>query len=137
MCTSVTDRRQTTDGWATAYSEREHEFTFTKNEVFRISLLLKILFNYLVFGALNVSNKSSAVTEMGDRLATTDMGRKWGLLCPFSWVELGPHLTQCHLAEVYRPTKWHLDPFSRLAITDMGQKLGGCALLGKGSWVSI
>jgi len=29
-CTSVTDRRQT-DGRATAYSEREHEFTFAKN----------------------------------------------------------------------------------------------------------
>jgi len=24
-------RRQTTDGWATAYSEREREFTFAKN----------------------------------------------------------------------------------------------------------
>jgi len=24
------------------------------------------------------SNKSSAVAEMGDRLATIDMGRKWG-----------------------------------------------------------
>jgi len=29
-CTSVTDN-QTTDGWATAYSEREREFTFAKN----------------------------------------------------------------------------------------------------------
>jgi len=36
-------------------------------------------------------NKSSAVAEMGDRLATTDMGRKVGL-CAFLG-ELGPHLT--------------------------------------------
>jgi len=31
---SVTDRqtdRRTTDGWATAYSKCEHEFTFSKN----------------------------------------------------------------------------------------------------------
>jgi len=27
----------------------------------------------------------------------------------------------------YLRTKWHLDPFSRLATTDMGRKLGGCA----------
>jgi len=41
------------------------------------------------------SNKNSAVAEMGDRLATIDMGRKvGGLLCPFLG-ELGPHLTQC------------------------------------------
>jgi len=40
-------------------------------------------------------------------------------------------------AEAYLRTKWHLDPSSRLAATDMGQKLGGglCPLYG--SWVSI
>jgi len=38
----------------------------------------------------------SAVAEMGDRLATTDMDRKWGL-CPFGVGELSPHLTQCLL----------------------------------------
>jgi len=32
-CTSVTDHKQTdTDGRATAYSEREREFTFAKNQ---------------------------------------------------------------------------------------------------------
>ena len=32
-------------------------------------------------------------------------------------------------AEVYLHTKWHLDPSSRLATIDLGQKLGGwCAL---------
>ena len=43
-------------------------------------------------------NKSSAVAEMGDRVATIDMGRKEGeLLCPFQGAggELGPDLTQC------------------------------------------
>jgi len=32
-------------------------------------------------------NKSSAVAEMGDHLATIDMGRKVGerLLCPYTW----------------------------------------------------
>ena len=37
--------------------------------------------------------KSSAVAEMGDRLATVDMGQQWVLLCRF----MGPHLTQCPL----------------------------------------
>jgi len=31
-CTSVTDDKQTTDGRATAYSEREREFAFAKND---------------------------------------------------------------------------------------------------------
>jgi len=49
-------------------------------------------------------NKSSAVAEMGDCLATKDMGQKVGMaavtvLCPFSWGELGPHLTQCRLGQ--------------------------------------
>jgi len=30
-CTSVTDDRRQTDRRVTAYSEREHEFTFAKN----------------------------------------------------------------------------------------------------------
>jgi len=42
-------------------------------------------------------DKSSAVAEIGDRLATIGMGRKVvaAMPPPFSWVELGPHLTQC------------------------------------------
>ena len=32
-------------------------------------------------------------------------------------------------AEAYLPTKWHLDPSSRLATTDMGRKLGGAVPL--------
>jgi len=38
----------------------------------------------------------SAVAEMGDRLATKDMGRKLGAMLSV-WGELGPHLTQCGL----------------------------------------
>ena len=40
----------------------------------------------------------------------------------------GSPSTQCRLAEAYRHTKWHLNQSSRLAATDMGRKLGGCAL---------
>jgi len=29
--------------------------------------------------------------------------------------ELGPHLTQCRLAEAYLRIKWYPDPFNRLA----------------------
>jgi len=38
-------------------------------------------------------NKSPAVAEMGDRLATIDVGRKVGGAEPLSLGELGPHLT--------------------------------------------
>jgi len=48
--------------------------------------------------ALAKKYKSSAVAEMGDRLATINMGQKvGGLLCPFLSGELGPHLTLCRL----------------------------------------
>ena len=32
-----------------------------------------------------------------------------------------------------RSSKWHLDPSSRLATTDMGRKFGGCAPLWRGA----
>jgi len=59
---------------------------------------------------------------MGDRLATIDTVRKekGGGCAPF---------------EFYLSTKWHLDPFSRLATTDMGRKLGGCGPLGGAGWI--
>jgi len=48
--------------------------------------------------------KSSAVAEMGDRLATIDMGRKVGeATVPLSVGELGPYLTQCHLGRGLPP----------------------------------
>jgi len=61
------------------------------------------------------------------------MGRKVkGLLCPFRG-ERGPHNTVTW-AEIYLRTEWHLDLSSRLATTDMGQKLGGlCPFWGWGT----
>jgi len=57
---------------------------------------------------------------MGDRLATIDMGRKEGAALPLpeeaSWV---PVLHNVAWAGAYLCTKWHLDPSSRLATTDM------------------
>jgi len=44
--------------------------------------------------------------------------------------ELGPHVTRCGLAEAYLRTRWHLDPSSRLATTNMSRKLGAVPLLG-------
>jgi len=74
-------------------------------------------------------NKSSAVADMGDRLATSDMGRKVGGGCcaPFGVEELGPHLTQCGLgrAETYLHTKWCPDPSNCLVTIDMGRGLYG------------
>ena len=71
-------------------------------------------------------NKCSAVAEMGDRLATTNTGRKLGACAPFlgmgSWV---PILHNVAWAEAYLHTKWHLDSFSHLGTTDMGRKLEG------------
>jgi len=53
---------------------------------------------------------------MGDRLATTDMGRKVAaFLCPFpcgSWV---PILHNVAWPEAYLRTKWHLDPSNHFA----------------------
>jgi len=44
-------------------------------------------------------DKSSAVAEMGDCLATIEMGQKVGAAVPFPWGELGLHLTQCGLGQ--------------------------------------
>jgi len=63
--------------------------------------------------------KSSAVAETGDRLATIDVDRKVGAAVPPFWgEELGPQSPYIHnvaTAEAYLYTKWHLDPFNRLA----------------------
>jgi len=54
-------------------------------------------------------------------VATTDMDRKeGGGYC-------APLAGELVWAEVYFRTKWRLHPSSRLATTDMNQKLGGCA----------
>jgi len=53
--------------------------------------------------ALAKWNKSSAVAEMGDRLATIDVGRKVGNAVPLSVGELGPHVTQRRLGRGLPP----------------------------------
>jgi len=57
----------------------------------------------LTVPVISISNKSLAVDEMDDLLATTDMGQKVGdavlLSILFLGVELGPHLTQCCLGQ--------------------------------------
>jgi len=70
--------------------------------------------------------KSSAVAEMGDRLATIEMGRKVAVAVPLSvgggagspFNTMWPGRTTS--------TKSHLDPSSRLVTTDMGRKLWSC-----------
>jgi len=62
-------------------------------------------------------------------MATIDMGRKLAYV-PFG-VAGSPHNTMWpSWAEAYLRTKWHLDPSSRLAATDMGRKLGSLCPLG-------
>ena len=61
-------------------------------------------------------NKSSAVAEMSDRLATIDMGRNVeGAVEPLSVVGvLGPHLTQCRLGQSLPPCQvasWFIQLF--------------------------
>jgi len=81
-------------------------------------------------------NKSSAVAEMGNRLATTDMGRKVGAVLPLSMEGAGSPYNTVAWAEAYLRTKWHLDPSSRLATTDLGLNWGAVSLFA-GSWVPI
>jgi len=80
-------------------------------------------------------NKSSAVAEMGDRLATIDMGRKLGA-CPFGGA--GPHLTQRRLGQglpPYQVVSWCIQTFGH---NRHGPKMGGCAPFWVGvSWVPI
>jgi len=60
-------------------------------------------------------NESSAVAEMGDRLARIDMGRKVVAAVPLSVGKLGPHLTMW--PGPWPIPKWHLDPSNRLVAT--------------------
>jgi len=80
----------------------------------------------------------SFIAEMGDRLATIDIGRKLKLgAVPLSRGSWFPHETQYRLAEAYVRTKWRLDPSSRLATTDMSRKLGAVPRFLVGGWVPI
>ena len=61
-------------------------------------------------------NNSSAVAEMGDRLAIIDMDQKVGGCCAdFRGGKLGPYLTQCGVGRGLPLYKCHLDPSNRLA----------------------
>jgi len=74
-----------------------------------------------------MNNKCSAVAEMGDRLATIDMGRKLGAVTLFggTWISIQHNVAG---AEACLRTKWHLNPSSRLTTTDMGRKSGAVPL---------
>jgi len=76
-----------------------------------------------------LQNKSSAVAEMGNRLATIDMGRKGEAAVPLSGGGSLAPPNNVTWAEIYLRTKWHLDPSSHLATTDMGRKLGAAVHL--------
>jgi len=62
-----------------------------------------------------ITSKSSAVAEMGDRLATIGMGRKLGAAVPLSGGGgLGPHLTQSRLGRglpLYQLASLSIQPF--------------------------
>jgi len=64
-------------------------------------------------------------------LATTDIGRKLGGLCPFMGGGAGSPSNTYSIS-----TKCHLDPCSRLATIHVGRKLGARPLFGEG-WVPI
>ena len=63
--------------------------------------------------------KSLAVAEMGDRLATIGMGRKWGGTAVEgggAGSPLGHHLTQCGLGRglpLYQVASWSIQPFGQ------------------------
>ena len=73
---------------------------------------------------MQISNKCSAVAEMGDRSDTIDMGRKLGLYQFFGGgSQVPPH--NMAWAEAYLHTKWHPNPSSRLTTIVMGQNWDG------------
>ena len=93
----------------------------TKNEVL-------CFFAHNLYCRLNIY-KCSAVAEMGNRLATIDMGRKLGAV-PL-WRGAGsPSNTMWPGPRPSLRTKCHLDPSSCLATVDMGQKV--CVCRGRG-----
>jgi len=82
--------------------------------------------------SLRIYDKCSAVAEMDDRLATTDMGRKLRGLCPFYGGSRVPIYHNVVWADTYLRTTWHLDPSSRWATIDMGRKVGVVPLFREG-----
>jgi len=75
--------------------------------------------------------KCSAVAEMGDRLATIDMGRKQGSCCTPPFFR-GSHVTQCRLSRglpPYQVASQSIQPFDH---NRHGPKLGSCVPFGEG-----
>jgi len=73
---------------------------------------------------------NSAAVDMGDRLATIDMGRKLGVVPPFGRGELGPYLAQCGLGRglpPYRVASWSMQPFGH---SRLGPKMGSVPFWG-------
>jgi len=60
---------------------------FKSNQINQLKIYCSWLVQIRVFVGLyslsHISHTCSAVAEMGDLLATIDMGRKVGVLCPF------------------------------------------------------
>jgi len=82
-------------------------------------------------------NKSSAVAEMGDRLATRDIGRKEGAAVPPLEGVLGLHLAQCGLGRGRPPchvASWSIQPFGH---NTRAEKWGGTVPRFGGSWIPI
>jgi len=81
---------------------------------------------------------------MGDRLTTIDMGRKVGAALPLSVGggrspsnTMSPGFMGFSVRCSLLRTKWHLDPFSRLATLDVSRKVAGAALPLSGELGSI
>jgi len=80
-------------------------------------------------------NKSSVVAEMGDRLATINIGRREGAAVPiFGGGRAGPHQTQCGLGRDLPPYQVASWSSSHFVTIDMGWKVGrGAVPLSRGA----
>jgi len=79
-------------------------------------------------GLLPYQVASSSIQPFGHNRHWPKIG--WGGRCAFfsrgTWVPIEHKVAR---AETYLHTKWHLNPSSRLATTDIGRKLGGAVPL--------
>jgi len=121
----------------------KHTHTTTLQAAFTL-LSLPSWLHADVHSILGIFYNSSAVAEMGDRLATIDMGRKEGVLCPGLRPTSIPSAILIHPA-VWPQQSWAKNwgaavpflgragsPCSRLATADTGRKLGGlCPFWGR------
>jgi len=75
--------------------------TARRSDTSSILLIYAVTLGFVI----KLYNKSSAVAEMGDRLATIDIRPKSGVGCCtfFGEGELGPHLTKCGLGRGLPP----------------------------------